>query len=97
VIGAVLSIVYFPFWFVEIRRPQSRALTIVDAVSQSVVERGAAAIYSSGSAAPWRRSRCHRLAAAGLPELRLDLPVEPEHVIFYCGSCHRAWRIRGTS
>jgi len=96
VIGAVLSIVYFPFWFVEIRRPQSRALTIVDAVSQSVVERGAAAdLFERLGRAVEGDPDVIGLRPLVCPNCGWDLPVEPEHVIFYCGSCHRAWRIRG--
>jgi hypothetical protein len=29
------------------------------------------------------------------PNCGWNLPVEPDHVIFYCGSCSRAWRIAG--
>jgi len=96
VIGAVLSVVYFPFWLVEVRHPQKRALTIVDAVSQSVVTRGApldliGRLERSVAAEPcvigFRPLVC--------PNCGWDLPVEPDHVIFYCGSCHQAWRVRG--
>ena len=96
VVGAVLSIVYFPFWFVEIRRPQSRSLTIVDGVSQAIVERGLRAellqrlgrpATGSPSVVGFRPLVC--------PNCGWNLPVEPEHVIFYCGSCSRAWRIVG--
>jgi DNA-directed RNA polymerase subunit RPC12/RpoP len=96
VVGAVLSIVYFPFWLVEIRRPQSRSLTIIDAVSQAIVERGLRAdllqrldrpATGEPSVVGFRPLVC--------PNCGWNLPVEPEHVIFYCGSCSRAWRIVG--
>jgi hypothetical protein len=96
VVGVVLSIVYFPFWLVEIRRPQSRSLTIIDAVSQAIVERGLR---------PDLLQRLDRPATGEpsvvgfrplvCPNCGWNLPVEPEHVIFYCGSCSRAWRIVG--
>jgi hypothetical protein len=96
VIGEVLSIVYFPFWLVEIRRPQKRALAIVDAVSQSVVtpqapidlvERFGRAADDDVNVIGLRPLVC--------PNCGWDLPVEPDHVIFYCGSCQKAWRISG--
>jgi DNA-directed RNA polymerase subunit RPC12/RpoP len=96
VIGAVMSIVYFPFWLVEIRRPQSRSLTIIDGVSQALVERGlrpellqrlGRPAMGEPSVVGFRPLVC--------PNCGWNLPVEPEHVIFYCGSCSRAWRIAG--
>lgn len=96
VVGAVLSIVYFPFWLVEIRRPQSRSLTIVDGVSQAIVERG----LRSELLQRLGRPATGEPSVVGFrplvcPNCGWNLPVEPEHVIFYCGSCTRAWRIVG--
>jgi predicted RNA-binding Zn-ribbon protein involved in translation (DUF1610 family) len=97
VVGAVLSVVHFPFWFVEIlRRPRLRSLTVVDAISQAVVDRDVDGAFlerlgkpASGdpSVIGFRPLVC--------PNCGWDLPVTPEHVIFYCGSCARAWRIAG--
>ena len=96
VVGAVLSVVYFPFWFVEIRRPQSRSLTIVDAVSQTVLDRDvdAAILERLGRPAAGDPSVVG-LRPLVCPNCGWELPVTPHHVIFYCGSCARAWRITG--
>jgi predicted RNA-binding Zn-ribbon protein involved in translation (DUF1610 family) len=98
VVGAVLSVVHFPFWFVEIlRRPRLRSFTVVDAVSNAVVDRNVdgAILERLGKPASgdpnvigFRPLVC--------PNCGWDLPVTPEHVIFYCGSCARAWRIAGS-
>ena len=96
VIGTVLSLVYFPFWLVEILRPRQKSLTIVDAVSRSIVERGVGPDFVERLARPatgeptvigFRPLVC--------PNCGWGLPVTPDHVIFYCGSCARAWRIAG--
>jgi predicted RNA-binding Zn-ribbon protein involved in translation (DUF1610 family) len=97
VVGAVLSVVHFPFWFVEILcRPRLRSFTVVDAVSQAVIDRDVDVTIlerlgkpASGdpSVIGFRPLVC--------PNCGWDLPVMPEHVIFYCGSCARAWRIAG--
>jgi DNA-directed RNA polymerase subunit RPC12/RpoP len=96
VVGTVLSVVYFPFWFVEIRRPQSRSLTIVDGVSRTVVERDVdcAILERLGKPAAGEPSVIG-LRPLVCPNCGWELPVTPQHVIFYCGSCARAWRIAG--
>jgi predicted RNA-binding Zn-ribbon protein involved in translation (DUF1610 family) len=97
VVGAVLSVVHFPFWLVEIlRRPRSLSLTIVDAVSQAVIDRDvdAAIVERLGKPASGAPSVVG-FRPLVCPNCGWDLPVAPEHVIFYCGSCFRAWRIAG--
>jgi DNA-directed RNA polymerase subunit RPC12/RpoP len=96
VVGTVLSVVYFPFWFVEIRRPQSRSLTIVDGVSRTVVDRDVdcAILERLGKPAAGEPSVIG-LRPLVCPNCGWELPVMPQHVIFYCGSCARAWRIAG--
>jgi len=96
VIGEVLSIVYFPFWFVEIRRPQKRSLAIVDGVAKSIVTPEAPADLAQR----FRAASGDDVSVVGLrplvcPNCGWDLPIEPDHVIFYCGSCKKAWRIAG--
>jgi hypothetical protein len=94
-LGRLLSLVYFPFWFVSIERPGRRALTVVDGVSQSVVLRG-------GPTEALDRLRAVTEAPATLgfrplacPNCGWALPLRPEDVIFYCTTCSRAWRILG--
>jgi hypothetical protein len=96
-VGAVLSVVHFPFWFVEIlRRPRLRSFTVVDAVSQAVVDRDVdgAILERLGKPASGDPSVIG-FRPLVCPNCGWDLPVTPEHVIFYCGSCARAWRIAG--
>lgn len=96
VIGGVLSLVYYPFWFVEIRRPQALSVTIVDAVAQSIVERGVKPeIVERLGRQPSEDATVVGFRPLVCPNCGWDLPVAPEHVIFYCTSCARAWRISG--
>ena len=97
VVGAVMSLVHFPFWFVEIlRRPHSRSLTIVDGVSQAIVDRDVdCAILERLGRPATGDSQVIGFRPLVCPNCGWDLPVAPEHVIFYCGSCSRAWRIAG--
>jgi hypothetical protein len=95
VVGAALSVVHFPFWFVEIlRRPRLRSFTVVDAVSQAVTDRyvDVAILERLGKPASGDPSVIG-FRPLVCPNCGWDLPVMPEHVIFYCGSCARAWRI----
>jgi DNA-directed RNA polymerase subunit RPC12/RpoP len=96
VVGAVLSIVHFPFWLVEIRRPKVRSVTIVDGVSAAVVERGLGVelVQRLGRPATVEPSVIG-FRPLVCPNCGWNLPVKPQHVIFYCGSCSRAWRIVG--
>jgi hypothetical protein len=94
VIGRVLSVIYFPFWMVEIERQGERILTILDAVSESVIKLDAptslyAALDHSSMADPevigFRPLTC--------PNCGWDFPVKPDDVVFFCSSCKKAWQL----
>jgi len=97
VIGQILSVIYFPFWFVEIKRGANTFLAIVDAVSKSIIKLDAPpSLYgvldreldSEPPVVGFRPLAC--------PNCGWDLPVAPEHVTFYCSSCERNWQILGS-
>lgn len=96
VIGRVLSIVYFPFWVVDSDCCGKRSLSIVDAVSKSVVNADAPEalleildreMKEVPETAGFRPLVC--------PNCGWDLPLRPDDCIFSCSNCSKAWQIRG--
>jgi hypothetical protein len=97
VLGCTLSVIYFPYWMVEIERQGETMLTIVDAVSGKVMCREApCSLYT----------QLHRQSAMAPPVVGLrplvcpncgwDLPCRADDMIFFCTSCSRAWSLSGS-
>jgi DNA-directed RNA polymerase subunit RPC12/RpoP len=97
VVGRVLSIIYFPFWVVEVERQGEKRLTILDAVSEAVIKADAPlsihavldhALMSDPQTIGFRPLTC--------PNCGWDFPVKPDDVVFFCSSCDKAWQIQGS-
>ena len=97
VIGKVLSIIYFPFWVVEMESRGQCLLTLIDAVSQSVIKADAPIqIYdilndelkSEPVTVGFRPLTC--------PNCGWDFPVKEDDTVFFCSSCSKAWRLEGS-
>ena len=96
VLGRVLSIIYFPFWVVELAQDAERWLTVVDAVAESVVQpRAPLALYNALVQKPDGPLRTVGLRPLVCPNCGWALPLEADDVIFFCPSCGRAWQIHG--
>ncbi len=96
VLGRILSVIYFPFWVVELAQDGERWLTVVDAVAESVVQPRAPLSLREALERPASdEPRTVGLRPLVCPNCGWALPVEPDDVIFFCGSCHRAWQIHG--
>jgi LSD1 subclass zinc finger protein len=96
VLGQVLSVIYFPYWFVGVNRGGEPLLTVLDAVSERVVELAAPA----DTGAELKEDPASAAEVAGFrplvcPNCGWDLPVRPAEIIFYCSSCRKAWQIHG--
>jgi hypothetical protein len=97
VIGRALSVVYYPFCMIEIEREGETFLGIVDGVSGNVVQVDAAhALYEALQREPAGDVRCVGFRPLVCPNCGWDLPVDPEHIVFFCTSCERAWEIVGS-
>ncbi len=97
VIGRILSIIYFPFWVIEMECDGNCISTIVDAVSQSVVKLDAPpSIYSILNQARPSASKIVGFRPLCCPNCGWDLPLRPDDAIFFCSSCARAWQIYGS-
>ena len=96
VMGRILSVIYFPFWAVEIERKGEGMISIVDAVSKSIIKSEAPSslkglldreVQKGQKTAGFRPLVC--------PNCGWDLPVRPDDAIFICPSCNKGWQIYG--
>ncbi len=94
IFGYVLSLIYFPYWVVETERAGARALTVVDAVSETVLVRDVpTAFYGALETVDARPAPGIGFRPLVCPNCGWDFPVRPDEVIFVCASCSRAWQI----
>ncbi len=97
VLARILSVIYFPYWVAELQQGGDSWLTVVDGVTESVAQaRARIALRKALDVAP-----SGELATAGFrplvcPNCGWDLPVSAEDVVFFCGSCEKAWQVEGT-
>ena len=96
VLGRILSVIYFPFWVLEMTEGVERWLTVVDAVAESIVQPHAPiALRETLVPQPDRDLRTVGLRPLICPNCGWALPLEADDVIFFCASCSRAWQIHG--
>ncbi|HEX7217123.1 MAG TPA: hypothetical protein VF578_23135 [Methylomirabilota bacterium] len=96
VLGRILSVIYFPFWVVELSEGAERWLTVVDAVAESIVQsRAPIALREALIPQPGGELRTVGLRPLVCPNCGWALPLDADDVIFFCPSCSRAWQIRG--
>lgn len=96
VFGKTASVIYNPFWVIEVTRGDETAFSVVDGVSGEVTSRKATAklldalVDKDGQrfdVAGFRPLKCPNCAG--------ELPVKPKDVVFFCNSCRKAWYISG--
>lgn len=96
VLRAILSLVYFPFWWVEAETTAGTRLTVVDAVSGAIVERDADPLaLDDGPGGVRDADRVLGFRPLCCPNCGWDLPVRPDDVVFHCASCERTWELVG--
>jgi len=96
VIGSLLSLVYFPYWVVEVERREARVLSLVDAVSAAIPGLGVGArLYDVLNRDPAADPPSVGFRPLVCPNCGADLPVRPDDIIFFCASCESAWEIEG--
>jgi predicted RNA-binding Zn-ribbon protein involved in translation (DUF1610 family) len=93
VVCGVLSLVYFPFWMVPLGTADACRFAVVDAITGTLV--------TAEGPPRLREQLAHAMAPPVTPvEPRVlvcpncgwDLPDDPDHVIFFCAHCTRAWQ-----
>jgi LSD1 subclass zinc finger protein len=96
VLGRVLSVIYFPFWVLEMSEGTERWLTVVDAVAETIVQpRAPIALRDALAPQPDADLRTVEFRPLVCPNCGWALPLDADDVIFFCPSCSRAWQIRG--
>ncbi|HXX57001.1 MAG TPA: hypothetical protein VEI96_03265 [Thermodesulfovibrionales bacterium] len=97
VIGRVLSIIYFPFWVIEMECRKEVMVTIIDAVSQSVVKTDApASLYETFDRSFTDETKVIGFRPLTCPNCGWDFPVRPDDSILSCRTCSRAWHLLGS-
>jgi hypothetical protein len=95
--GVVMSLIYFPFWIGRIEEKGRARIVAIDGVTGSVA---APNVTGSLFDSPAPAASTQNATVAGFrplvcPNCGWDLPVHADDVIFFCGSCFRAWEIDG--
>ncbi|MDA8155050.1 MAG: hypothetical protein M0Z52_01140 [Actinomycetota bacterium] len=97
VIGKVLSIIYFPFWLVEMASRGQALLAIIDAVSQSVIKADAPeTIYRILDEKLQGQPVTVGFRPLTCPNCGWDFPLRADDSVFCCTSCGKAWRLSGS-
>lgn len=96
VIGRVLSLIYFPYWVVEIDREGSTRLVVIDGVSGTIVQRDSpVSLYQTLNHHEERDPDTLGFRPLRCPNCRADLAMRAEDVVFLCATCRRAWQLTG--
>ena len=94
VLGLNLSVIYFPFWMVEIEQGGHSSLTSVDGVSGTIVRtRIDTSVLDTLSRKSQMQHSTIGFRPLTCPNCGWDLPMRPQDVIFFCSACDRAWEI----
>jgi DNA-directed RNA polymerase subunit RPC12/RpoP len=97
VLARILSVIYFPYWVVELHQGGESWLTLVDGVMASVVQaRAPLSLERSFAIASTADQPTAGFRPLVCPNCGWDLPVSPDDVVFLCASCEKAWQIHGT-
>lgn len=96
VLGWSLSLVYFPFWVMEVEIDGERYLTVLDGVSESVIQLRVPISLSESLLRPLTETpKVIQFRPLVCPNCGWNLPVKKEDVIFFCNSCKKPWQIMG--
>jgi hypothetical protein len=95
-IGEVYSIVYFPFWVLEVGTNEKSGILIIDAVAnrikRTIWDQDLTSFFENGpSAAPPANFGNLQLTPFTCPVCGWDLPFSPESRTHICPTCARAW------
>ncbi len=97
VIGKILSLVYFPFWFVEMESRGAPLVTVIDAVSEAVVKADAhISVYETLDREFRDTPTVIGFRPLTCPNCGWDFPVRKDNTIFFCKTCGRAWQLCGS-
>ncbi|MCG6918032.1 MAG: hypothetical protein LJE89_10850 [Deltaproteobacteria bacterium] len=95
-VGEVYSLVYFPFWVLEVGANGQNSLLIIDGVAnvvrKSIWEQDFAAYFRETASSKWASNFGDlRLIPFTCPVCGWDLPFTPDSKTHICPTCTRAW------
>ncbi len=97
VIGKILSLVYFPFWFVEMESRGAPLVTVIDAVSEAIIRADAqVSVYDTLDREFRDTPKVIGFRPLTCPNCGWDFPVRKDNTIFFCKTCGRAWQLCGS-
>jgi ribosomal protein L37AE/L43A len=97
VLGRVLSVIYFPYWIVEVKRQDHTMLSLVDAVCGKVVQIAAPChLYTVLHRQRTTALQVVQFRPLVCPNCGWDLPYRSEDIIFFCTACDQAWQMVGS-
>ena len=95
VFGKAESIIYSPFWIIEVAEGAEGALTVIDGISGAVLNAKAplSLLDELIDQAGKQEFETASLRPLKCPDCDADLPVRPGDLVFFCPSCLKAWYI----
>jgi len=97
VIGRVLSIIYQPYWMVEVDRERRTVLSIVDAVTDDMINLDCpVSLYQVLDREPSSEPQVAEFRPLVCPNCGWDVAAQPEDAVLCCSSCRGAWQIHGS-
>ncbi|MGC2425286.1 MAG: hypothetical protein WA666_13150 [Nitrospirota bacterium] len=95
VFGKVESVIYSPFWIIEVADGLEGALAVIDGISGEVLNAKAPLSMLDELIDPSGKQEFETAALRPLkcPDCDADLPVRPSDLVFFCPSCLKAWYI----
>lgn len=93
VISKILSIVYSPFWEINVLGRDTKFSIIIDAIGETIIEHNAPYQWLTANLkeTPCRDLPTITFHALQCPNCGWDLAAEPELCVFFCDHCHRVW------
>ena len=93
VISKILSIVYAPFWEVNVGGRTAHFSIVIDGLGEEIVQERAPYQFLTTNC---KKDGCEILPtitfqALACPNCGWDLVARPEYSVFICTTCHRAW------
>jgi DNA-directed RNA polymerase subunit RPC12/RpoP len=97
VLGRMLSVLYFPYWVVEVERAGQTALAIVDAVATKVITLDApCSLYRVLHQASNTTPQVIGFRPLVCPNCNWNLPLRTDDSLCFCTACDRAWQLAGS-
>ena len=97
VLAQTLSVIYFPYWVVELEQRSESWLVLVDGVMERVAQaRAPVSLQMALDVRPTGDQKTAGFRPLVCPNCGWDLPVSADDVVFFCASCEKVWQLEGT-